>query len=130
MLLSLEMPEIPTYLVDFFPSLKDVKKDWFISPVYHMQLVVFWYIKFTLQSLARILLYTAFCKTAVNFSTVIFMASFIILCYQIVDLFLFWFNYNTWTWFYEFSFVLIYVCVRGLVRPYEPDTFARIKSMF
>jgi hypothetical protein len=130
LLLSVELPEVPTYICYLHAGTKTDTSDWFLYPGFHMKIVQYWYWKFSCERVAWIFRMIAFTKTAVQYSTTVFLAAFIILCYLIVDLFFFWFNYNTWVWVYEFLILFIYVTGRGLIRPYTPDRFARIKSIF
>lgn len=130
LLLSVELPEVPTYICYLRPGTKTDTSDWFLYPGFHMKIVQYWYWKFTCERLAWVFRMVAFTKTAVQYSTTVFLGAFIILCYLGVDLFFFWFNYNTWVWVYEFLILFVYITGRGLIRPYTPDRFARIKSIF
>lgn len=127
---SIEIPEFTTYFSYYKPSILKEQSDWFLLSSYHLKMYQYYYYKFTCDRLAVILRMIAFAKTAVQYSTVVFLASFIILCHVIVDLFLFWLNNNTWPMFYAFEIVFLYTIIRGLIRPYSPESFARIRSIF
>lgn len=130
LLLSVELPEVPTYVSYLYPSVKNTEKDWFLYNSFHLRIVEYWYFKFTCERLAWICRMIAFTKTAVQYSTTVFLASFIILCYLIWDLGMFWWNYNTWVYVYEFMIFFIYTTIRGLIHPYSPEKLAKIKSIF
>lgn len=128
LLISVECPEIPTYCTYLWPSIKIDKVNWFLH--YDMKMPIWWYLKFTCERVGWILRMIAFTKTAVQYSVTIFLASFLILCYIIIDLILFWWNYNTSVYGYEFLILFLYITMRGLIKPYSPDSFARIRSIF
>lgn len=130
LLLSIELPELPTYMTYLYPGIKTNSSDWFICPGFHFNMCQFWYWKFTCERLAWMFRMIAFTKTAAQYSTAVFLASFIILCYLGIDLFLFWWNYNTSAYLYEFLILFIYIIGRALVRPFKPERFAKIKSLF
>ena len=130
LLLSVEFPEIPTYISYLHPTIKTTEKDWFLYNAFHLRIIEYWYFKFTFERFAWILRMIAFTKTAAQYSTTVFLASFIILCYLIWDLVMFWWNYNSWVYVYEFMILFIYITVRGLIHPYSPEKLAKIKSIF
>lgn len=130
LLLSVEIPEIPTYITYLFPDVKSTQKDWFLYPDFHLKIVEYWYFKFTCERIAWIFRMIAFTKTAVQYSTTVFLASFVILCYLVWDLGMFWWNYNTWVYVYEFMILFVYITGRSLIRPFKPDAYAKIKSLF
>lgn len=127
---SIEIPEIPTYIAYYLPDIKTHERDWYILPGFHYPMAEFWYYKFTCVRVGQILRTIAFAKTANQYSTMVFLAVFICLCYQIFDLIMLWINFNTWTFVYEAIILYVYILIKGIVKPYKPDSFARIKSMF
>ena len=130
LLLSIEITEIPSYISYLKPSVLTANKDLFWLRSFHLKMAEYYYYKFTCDRLSKIFLMIAFTKTAVQYSTTVFLACFLILCYVIFDLGMFWLNYNIWVYSYEFVILFIYWTARGLVRPFKPDTFARIRSIF
>lgn len=130
LLVKLELPEIPTYIAQVWPSIKTARRDWFFSSSYKFSMDIYWYLKFSAEDLAWIICMFAFTKAAVNYSTTVFLASFLIFLYHIADLFMFWYNYNTSVYIYEFLILFLYFVIRGLIRPYKPDAYAKIRSMF
>jgi len=130
LLLSVELPEVPSYISFLKPSILTDEKDWFIQRSFHLKLAEFWYYKRTCESLAWMLRMIAFTKTAVQYSTTVFLASLLIMIYFPFDLLMFWMNYNSWVYVYEFMILFIYFTGRSLVRPYRADSFARVKSLF
>lgn len=130
LLLSVEIPEIPTYISYLYPSIKETKKDWFMYSAFQLKIAEYWYFKFTCERVAWIFRMIAFTKTAVQYSTTVFLASFVILCYLVWDLGMFWWNYNTWVYVYEFMILFVYLTGRSLIRPFKPDAYAKIRSLF
>lgn len=130
LLISIELPEAGTYASYLFPDLVKVQKDLFLSPHFHYKLYEYYYVKFTSERLAWIIRMLAFTKTAAQYSTVIFLSTFLIFCYLLVDLFLFWYNYNTSPLLYEFLILFLYITIKGLIRPYKSEAFAKIRSIF
>jgi len=129
-LLGFEIPEIPTYIYYFDNSIIVRQKDWFLWPWHHQKIAEFWYFKETANHISRLLFLIAATKTAVQYSTVVFLAFFMAMMYPVVDLIMFWLNYNQWPVVYEFVVLIFYLAGRGLIRPYMPDSFARIRSIF
>ena len=130
LLISIELPEAGTYATYLFPKIVEVQKDLFLSRSFHYKLYEYYYVKFTSERIAWIIRMLAFTKTAAQYSTVIFLSTLLIFCYLLVDLFLFWYNYNTSPLLYEFLILFLYITIKGLIRPYKPDSFARIRSLF
>lgn len=130
LVLSIEIPEIPTYISYLKPSILTSEKDWFLLPSFHLKLAEFWYYKRSAENLAWVLRMIAFTKTAVQYSTTVFLAAFIILCYFPIDCLMFWLNYNSWVYVYEFMVLFVFIIGRSLVRPYRLDAFCKIKSLF
>lgn len=130
LLCSLGLPLLPLYISYLYPKIIKEQSDWFFLKSFHFKIYEYYYFKETAQSLAWICRTIAFTKTAVQYSTVVFLAAFLILCYLVFDLIMFWVNYNTWAYAYEFIILFLYITVRGLIRPYKPDAFAKVKSIF
>ena len=130
LLCSIEIPEIPTYVSYLCPGILRHERDWFWQPSYHLKMVEYYYLKFSCDRVAWIFRMIAFTKTAVQYSTVVFLASLLILAHMFFDLLMLWVNYNTWPLVYEFEIIFLYITIRGLVSPYRQDSFGRIKSIF
>ena len=129
-LISIEIPEIPTYLTYVWPRITTTERDWFWLYGFHYKMAEYWYWKETACCVAWIVRMIAFTKTAVQYSTTVFLAAFLILVYIVFDLFMFWINYNQWPWVYEFMILFIYIVGRSLVLPFKPDAFCKVKSLF
>jgi len=130
LLISIEIPEIPTYIHYLKPSVYTHNCNWFLLPGFNRVQAEYWYYKDSSTSLAWIVRMIAFCKTAVTYSTTVFLASILVLAYIIIDLIFYWVNFNEWPMVYEFLILFIYIVGRSLVRPYKPDAYARIRSIF
>lgn len=129
-LISVEIPEIPTYIHYLKPSVYTHNCNWFWMPGFSRVQAEYWYYKDTCTSLAWVIRMIAFCKTAVAYSTTVFLAAILVLVYVIFDLLMYWVNFNEWPMTYEFMILFIYIVGRSLIRPYSPDACARIKSIF
>lgn len=130
LLLSIEVLEFPTYISYLRPSILINQSDWFLLKSYHLNVYEYYYFKWSAERVAWILRMWAFTMMAAWSSTVLFLGSFIILCHLFFDLFLLWICNNTWPLAHEFEILFICITFRGLVRPYSPDSFARIRSIF
>ena len=129
-LLGFEIPEIPTYIYYLDNEIIVRQRDWFLWPWHHQKIAEYWYYKETANHISRLLFLTAATKTAVQYSTVVFLAFFMAMMYPVIDLIMFWLNYNQWPVVYEFIILIFYLAGRGLIKPYKPDSFARIRSIF
>lgn len=129
-LLAFEIPEIPTYIYYLDHDIIVRQKDWFLWPWHKQEIAEYWYYKETANHISRGLFLLAATKTAVQYSTVVFIAFFMAFLYPIIDLIMFWLNYNQWPMVYEFIILIFYICGKGLIRPYQPDYLAKIKSIF
>ena len=67
---------------------------------------------------------------ASKYSTKLFLIGFIFWIYSILDLLFYWWNFGTWVYVYWLILGYLYVIVDGIIHPYTPDRFARIKSLF
>lgn len=130
LLISIEITEIPTYLSYWRPEVMKNEVDWFWLSSFHYKMAEYWYWKETACGLAWIIRMIAFTKTAVQYSTTVFLASLLILGHMIFNLIAFWVNYNACAWVYEFMILFIYIVGRSLVRPFKPDAFCKVKSLF
>lgn len=124
------MPEIPAYCTYIWPELNTKNVNWFWLKGFKYEMVGFYYIRFTCERIAWVLRMLAFVKTAVQYSSVVFLATLLITFHIFFDLILFWVNYNKVPLAYEFEILFIYITVRGLVHPYSPEKLAKIKSLF
>lgn len=130
LLLSIEIPELTTYISYAFPSIKSHQSDWFLYSGFKMKIYEYYYFKFTSDRLSWMVRMIAFAKTANKYSITVFLATFLIMGYVVIDLFFFWFNYNEWPIFYEFLILFLYIVGRGLIIPYKPDFLAKVRSLF
>lgn len=129
-LISVEIPEVPTYIHYFKPSVYTHNCNWFWMPGFNRVQAEYWYYKDTATSLAWVVRMIAVSKTAVTYSITVFLAAILVLAYIIFDLLMYWLNFNGWPITYEFFVLFIYLVGRSLVRPYKPDAYGRIRSIF
>ena len=129
-LISVEIPEIPTYIHYFKPSVYTHNCNWFWMPGFKRVQAEYWYYKDTATSLAWVVRMIAVCKIAVTYSITVFLAAILVLAYIVFDGLMYWLNLNEWPLTYEFFILFIYLVGRSLVSPYKPDAYARIRSLF
>jgi len=129
-LISVEVPEIPTYIHYCKNSIMNNTPDWFLLSSFHRKQAEYWYYKDTADRIAWIIRWLGVTKMAKMYSTTVFLATFLIWIYLIIDLGMYWVNFNTWPLFYELLILYIYIVGRSLVRPFKPDAYARIRSLF
>lgn len=93
-------------------------------------MVEYYYYKGTCDQIGRMLMSIAAIKGVAKYSTVGFLVLLMYFFYPLINLIMFWVNYNTWPVAYEFFILIFYVAGNGLIKPYRPDAFATIRSIF
>jgi hypothetical protein len=121
---------VPYLLSKLFHEWTYGNADWFLSPSFKYPRARYWYFKDTANSLLLIIAWLIIVKVASKFSDVLFLAFLIFLGYQIIDLILYWVDFNTEFWVYVDMLWTIIVLIKTGIYPYQPEKFARIKSLF
>lgn len=104
--------------------------DWFLSPSYHLQMVITWYVKFATTDLMWIVVFYVLAKIAYSYSPRLFLVSVIFFCYHCIDAFLFWWNFRKSHYIY---FVMLWAAsfsIFSIVYPFTHEKIAKIKSLF
>lgn len=122
--------ESASILQEISPSIGNKEVYWFLSPAYHNKMEICWYIKYSTQDLFEIITYYCFAKIAALYSTYLFLTVFVFFIYHVVDAILFWWDFKTSHYLYWDLLITAMFYIRGIFKPYKPETIARIKSLF
>jgi hypothetical protein len=123
-------PEMGSIAVKISPTIKTHESDLFICPWYHRMQYDYWYWADTGDHLKDIIKSYLLTKFMFKYSTKLFLVGFVFFLYSLLDLLFYWWNFCTWVYAYWLILGYVYVLVDGIINPYKPDRFARIKSLF
>lgn len=106
------------------------KSDWFLAPNFSMSMERVWYLKFSGELVLYACTYYVLAKIASKFSDTLFVVSFLLFGYHIIDAFLFWWDFNKSLFMYMdlawtlllFGFLIIF--------PVPEKRIAVIKCLF
>ena len=122
--------EVPSILTELFPSWSIRKIDLFLCPWFHFKIKINWWLKYLSGDLFEIITYYCFAKVAKSYSITLFLIIFVLLVYHIIDTFFFFWDFKTSHWVYLDLLWTAGIFIRRCIKPYKPETIARIKSLF
>ena len=124
------LTEVPSILSHISPEINNRKVDLFLSPNFHMQMEIKWYLKFNADSLLWIIMTYCFAKVCALYSTTLFLVAAIFFAYHVIDGFLFWWSFKEEHLFYWNLFTIVLVLIKQAIKPASEKTVAKIRSLF
>lgn len=122
--------EVPSLLWELFPKWSEVKVDWFLCPSFHLSIKRDWYMRYLSVDVFELLTYYCFAKIAKQYSTTLFLVIVVLFAYHIVDCLMYLWNFKTYHYIYFDLLWTAMILIRRCIKPYRPETIARIKSLF
>lgn len=95
LIVFLILTELHSIVDAIWPEFAQRKHDLFLSPSFHMQLSVQWYLKFAFDDLFLIVLAFVGAKVAARYSYRLFLVMWVIFGYFVFDLISFFWNYKS-----------------------------------
>lgn len=124
------LTEASAICYEIWPQWSDRKIDPFLSPWYSNPMKIKWHIKFVCDDLCWIGTFYAFAKVAKQYSNFLFLTAIIFFCYHIMEVVMYFWNYKTSHYLYWDFLTTALLMIRGMFKPYKPETIAKIKSLF
>ncbi len=124
------LTEVPSIMEHICPGINNKSVYWFLSPNYHKQWLIKNYLKNSTDDLLWIITFYCFAKIAKLYSTYLFLVLVVFVVYHIIDGLMFWWDFKTGHWFYWDLLFTAIIFIKGIFKPYKPETIAKIKSLF
>lgn len=129
---------IGTHLLSEVPSLFcEINEKWacqkvnpFLKPGFNGEMELVWYLKFLFMEISDIATFYCFAKIAGFYSNTLFLILVVILGYHIVDLIMYVWDFKTNHYLFFDLLWTAMILIKSTLKPFKPETIARIKSLF
>lgn len=102
----------------------------YLCPWYDNPMKLKWYIKFASDPIAWVLISWMICKITMRVSDYLFLVSVIFLGYHLLDTIMFFWNFERYELIYWDMILTAVILTWSIFKRYQPETIAKIKSLF
>ena len=124
------LTEMASICYAIWPKWSNQLVDPFISPWYSYRFELKWHIHYVCGDLCWVGTFYAFAKIAKQYSTYMFITAVIFFCYHVIEIIMYFWNYKTSHYVYWDLLFTSCALIKGMFKPYKPETIAKIKSLF
>lgn len=129
---ALLLLEVPTFLHWLWPTFFERTRNWFLRPGFRLKYdwQLCWYLKGIVDDIFVLALIYVAAKYAKHYSEIGFLFFAVLLGYMILDFFMFFWDHNSTHAIYIDMICTFFLFVYEILKGYQPETIARVRSLF
>src|SRR6185437_3458904 len=126
------LPEVPSFIQDHWPHWAEGRVNWFLCPGFHLKKDIqrVWMLSYFSTDLKIWLVTYLFARIAKMYSLVLFWALFLFVCFNTIDILMFWWNFKLYHRIYIDLLVTLLILMSDIFKIVGPKTIGGVKSLF